>query len=83
MESVSGESADRSVGATDYRLVFEAHWASEEPPLYQECVAELTLPSGELVTQQFGISVGNSQEVVVLLSEENAGAQVKIITCGH
>jgi len=62
-------------------LVFHAKWLTDEPPLYQDCTADLETPAGTTETYSFGISVGPDQDVNVLLTDEFVDAKPIGIVC--
>lgn len=66
--------------APDPRLEFDVRWATDEPPLYQACEAELQRTDGTVGSYPFGLSVppGRSE---VLLTPEFAGALVLDVSC--
>lgn len=66
--------------ARDPRLVFDVSWATDEPPLYQACEAELQLSDGTIGSYPFGLSVPPGRGEV-LLTPEFAGARVLDASC--
>lgn len=66
--------------AQDPRLVFDVSWATDEPPLYQACEAELRRTDGTVGSYAFGLSVPTGRSEV-LLTPEYAGAIVVDVSC--
>jgi hypothetical protein len=60
--------------------MFDVTWATEEPPSYQACEADLRRTDGTIGTYPFGLSVGPGQ-AVVLLTDEFAGAIPLDLSC--
>jgi hypothetical protein len=64
----------------DVRLTFDVAWATNEPPLYQRCVASFTLTDGSSATFEFGLSVGPGR-ADVLLGDRFVDSTVSSVTC--
>lgn len=64
----------------DPRLVFDVSWATDEPPLYQACEAELQRTDGTIGGYPFGLSVPPGRGEV-LLTPEFAGALALEVSC--
>lgn len=66
--------------ARDPRLTFDVRWATDEPPLYQACEAELQRTDGTIGNYPFGLSVPPGRGEV-LLTPEFADALVLDVSC--
>lgn len=69
------------VGEPHWQLTGKVAWATGNPPLYQECLANVRLADESAETYTFGISVGNEETFEVGLDDKFAGATVEYVTC--
>jgi hypothetical protein len=64
----------------DPRLVFSVDWTTDQPPLYQQCIARLSRVDGGIASYEFGLSVGKGR-AEVMLTPDLARSAVVAITC--